>query len=96
MDTSIYPLLDRMREGQLQQTALLQDIAERQDESIRLLRGIGKMLRERAAPSKGMAFPWATAMTGVQYLIVLVGLIYALKGGDLEKLVALAKAFGPS
>jgi hypothetical protein len=96
MDTTIYPLLDRIREEQLQQGALLQDIAERQEESIRLLRGIGKVLRERAAPSKGIVFPWATAMTGVQYLIVLVGLVYALKGGDLEKLAALVKAFGPS
>jgi hypothetical protein len=96
MDTTIYPLLDRIREEQLQQGALLQDIAERQEESIRLLRGIGKVLRERTSPSKSMVFPWATAMTGVQYLIVLVGLIYALKGGDLEKLAALVKAFGPS
>lgn len=92
----IYPLLDRIREDQLRQTGMLIDVIERQDESIRLLRGIGKMLRERAAPSRGWTsfLPQGTFTTGFQYLAVIAGAAYLLKGGDLEKLAGLAKLVG--
>lgn len=93
MDTSIYPLLDRMREDQLQQTALLQDIADRQDESIRILKGIGKLLRDKPSKPK-LSLPVGVWTTGLQYLAVLGALVYLLKGGDLEKLAGAAKLLG--
>jgi hypothetical protein len=93
MDTTIYPLLDRIREEQLQQGTLLHDIAERQDESIRLLSNIGELLREPHS-GKRLSLPKGTFTTGMQYLAVIAGAAYLLKGGDLEKLAAVAKVFG--
>jgi hypothetical protein len=96
MDSTIYPLLDRMREEQLQQGALLQDIIEGQEESVRLLRTIGKLLREPSAPSKKLTsiLPQGSLTTGVQYLAAIAGAAYLLKGGDLEKLTGLLKLLG--
>ena len=91
MDT--YPLLDRMREEQLRQAGMLQDIAERQEENHRLLRSIGKLLRERPS-GKRLSLPQGSFMTGLQYLGVMAGAAYLLKGGDLEKLAVVAKWFG--
>jgi len=94
MDT--YPLLDRMREEQLRQTGMLLDIIDRQHESIRLLRGIGKLLRDKPSkPIRTWALPQGALWAGLQYLVVLAAVIYMLKGGDLEKLAALVKVLGP-
>jgi hypothetical protein len=89
----IYPLLDRIREDQLRQTGMLIDVTERQDESIRLLRGIGKLLRERPS-GKRLSLPQGTVSTSMQYLAVAAAVVYLLKGGDLATLSGLLKAFG--
>jgi hypothetical protein len=98
MDTThLHLLLDRIREEQHHQGTLLQDISERHEEGLRLLRGILKLLRDRASkPTK----PWQSFLpqgamtTGIQYAAALAAMIYLLRGGDLEKLAGLVKLFG--
>lgn len=90
-------LLLGIRDQQHQELALLQDIAECQGEGIRLLRGIGKLLRDQATrPSNRWTvfLPQGMVSTGLQYAVTLVAVIYLLKGGDLEKLAGIMKLFG--
>ncbi len=89
----IYPLLDRIREDQLRQTGMLIDVIERQDESLRILRGIGKLLRDKPSKPK-LSLPQGVWTTGLQYLAVLGALVYLLRGGDLEKLAGAVKLLG--
>jgi hypothetical protein len=89
-------LLLGIRDHQHQQMAALQDIVDRQDESIRLLRGIGKLLRDKPSkPVRTWALPQGALWAGLQYLAMLAAVIYMLKGGDLGKLAALVKVLGP-
>jgi len=85
-------LLD-IRDHQHQEMALLQDIIDRQDENGRLLRGIGKLLRDKPSRPK-LSLPQGVWTTGLQYLAVLGALVYLLRGGDLEKLAGVAKLLG--
>lgn len=89
----IYPLLDRIREDQLRQTGMLIDVIERQDESLRILKGIGKLLRDKPSKPK-LSLPAGVWTTGLQYLAVLGALVYLLRGGDLEKLAGVVKLLG--
>lgn len=85
-------LLD-IRDHQHRNSAQLLDVIERQDESIRLLRSIGKLLRDKDTTPK-LPLPPGIWTTGLQYLAVAGALVYLLKGGDLEKLAGAAKLFG--
>lgn len=93
MDTThLHLMLDRIREDQHIQGSLLIDVIERQDESLRILRGIGKLLRDK--PSRSISLPPGAVMTGLQYLAVAAALIVMLKGGDLEPVAKFVKVFG--
>jgi hypothetical protein len=91
--THIHLLLDRIREDQHIQGSLLIDVIERQDESLRILRGIGKLLRDKPSKPK-LSLPQGVWTTGLQYLAVLGALVYLLRGGDLEKLAGAVKLLG--
>jgi hypothetical protein len=91
--THIHLLLDRIREEQHHQGRLLLDIADQQEEGLRLLRSIFKTLRERAAPAKRL--PHGSVSTGIQYLMVLAAVVYMVKGGDLDRLGPLVKLEPP-
>ena len=96
--THIHLLLQSIREDQLHQGSLLEDIAERQEEGLRLLRGIFKQLRERAAkPVKKpvLHLPPGAVLTSIHYLTTLWLTIYLLRDGvEVDKLAPLLKAFG--
>lgn len=92
--THIHLLLDRIREDQYHQGALLQDISDRQEEGMAVLETIAKQAREPSPKSAPLALPPGMLTTGFQYLAVLAGVAYLLKGGDLENLAGLVKLFG--
>jgi hypothetical protein len=98
MDSTHLHLLLDIREGQHQHTALLQNLAERQEEALRLLKGIGKLLRERPSsrPSKASsALAILTSGTFAQYATTAMLLVYVLKGGDvLTAIATVSKVFG--
>lgn len=92
--THIHLMLDRIREHQHHQGALLQDISDRQEEGMAVLETIAKQTREPSPKSAPLSLPPGMLTTGFQYLAVLAGLAYLLKGGDLENLAGLVKLFG--
>ena len=96
--THVHLLLDRIREDQHHHGAMLQDIADRQEEGLKLLKGIFKLARDRpsAKPSKIAALlPQLATSTFAQCAASLLLLIYILKGGDIPTAVAtLGKLFG--
>lgn len=85
-------LLD-IRDHQHLHSAQLLDVIERQDESLRILKGIGKLLRDKPSRPK-LSLPVGVWTTGLQYLAVLGALGYLLRGGDLEKLADAVKLLG--
>lgn len=90
---NIHLMLDRIREHQHHQGSLLQDISDRQEDGMKLLETIAKT-RESPQKSAALALPPGMLTTGFQYLAVLAGVAYLLKGGDLENLAGLVKLFG--
>jgi hypothetical protein len=96
MDTThLHLMLDRIREDQYRQGALLQDIVDRQEEWMAVLETIAKQTREPSPKSSApLTLPPGILTTGFQYLAVLAGVAYLLKGGDLENLAGLVKLFG--
>jgi hypothetical protein len=92
-ETITVQLLLDARDQQQMMLTLLQDIAEQQEENSRILRGIGKLLRDKGAKPQ-LSLPPGLLTTGLQYLAVAGALVYLLKGGDLEKLAGAAKLFG--
>jgi hypothetical protein len=95
--THIHLLLDRIREEQYHQGATLQDITERQEEALKLLKGIFRLVRDRSCtrPSKIAALLSHATGTFAQCVASLLLLVYILKGGDIPTAVAtLGKLFG--
>jgi hypothetical protein len=91
----IHLMLDRIREQQYQYGALLQDISNRQEDGLKLLEVVAKQTRESSPKSSApLTLPPGMVTTGFQYLAVLAGLAYLLKGGDLQNLAGLVKLFG--
>ena len=91
----IHLLLDRIREDQYHQGALLQSISDRQENGLKLLEAVAKQTRESSPKSSApLTLPPGMVTTGFQYLAVLAGLAYLLKGGDLQNLAGLVKLFG--
>src|SRR5262245_2795263 len=91
-------LLDRLREGQIQQGALLDDLARDQQEVLRLLRGLIKRLRDTPSskPSRpATVLPMLVSGTFAQYAASALLLLYVVRGGDiLTAVAAVSKAFG--
>lgn len=91
--THLHLMLDRIREAQHDQGSLLLDIVERQDENLRHLRTIGKLLRDKPK-GKAISLPQGSVTVGIQYLAAMAAVVYLLKGGDLEKVAGLVKLLG--
>jgi len=98
MDTThIHLLLDRIREAQHMQEAMLLDIAERQEDALRFLQAIFRGVREKPAKPSPLAglLPKVAPLTLAQYGASALLLLYVLKGGDIPVAVGmLGKLFG--
>ena len=99
MDTThLSILLDRLREGQIQQAMMLHDLAQDLREALRLQRSILTLLRDRPSgkPRKAPAvLSILTSATFAQYATAVMLLVYVLKGGDILTAVAtVSNAFG--
>jgi len=95
--THIHLLLDRVREDQHHQGAMLLDITERQGEALRFLRAIFKAVREKPSKPSPLAalLPKAAPSTLAQYGVSALLLLCVLKGGDiLTAAQMLGKLFG--
>jgi hypothetical protein len=99
MDTThLSILLDRLREGQIQQAMALHDLAQNLREALRLQRDIINLLRDRPSSMRSKATAVLSTLTSgtfAQYATAAMLLVYVLKGGDILTAVStIAKAFG--